>query len=907
MNHPLVATYRLQFRSGTDFGSATHLAPYLKRLGVSHLYASPIFAAAPGSTHGYDVVDYNRFEDELGGESGFLKMSDALIENGVGLILDFVPNHMGVSSENAWWEDVLAWGADSRYRDVFDMSWMAEKILVPVLGKPYGDALRDGDLSVILDEARGTLRFDAAGYQLPLDPRTLGHVFGYLDHEERDRLLRRLAVATPWDQQELTERLAEHMEDESFRSALKAGVEAINRDHNALHLLHEAQHWRLAWWRTAREKLTYRRFFEITDLIGVRQERRRVFQDSHRTVIRLARERRLDGIRIDHVDGLGDPRAYLGDLKQAFHGVRRNLSIHVEKILTGPERLRRRWDIEGTTGYEFITALAGLYVDASREEAMTRAYTGFIGEEENLRAMIARQKREIFSHNLAGELLYLTNEAIAVASRGLSTRDLGPDTMARAIVEIATELPVYRTYVSVEGVPSEDHAVIDGVVERAKASRRIDADEPVDFIGRLLKLDFEDGLDVAGALDFTRRFQQTTGAVMAKAVEDTVFYRYNRLIALNEVGGEPDHYGGTVEDFHREMAVRLEDQPFGLLATSTHDTKRAEDARARLYTLSEAPERWEDIARRFARMLAPFRRELEEGLVSPDPASEWMFYQSLVGVLPPDFDPSDRTTRHELAGRLNAFMEKAVREAKRYTSWTSPSAPFEAPIRDFVEAVLDAGRSGDALATFWADIQPFVVAGVVNTLSQTLLKFTVPGVPDIYQGTEFYDHSLVDPDNRRDVDIEGRGRGIEDGSTLADALADWRDGRIKAKLTAAALKVRAAAPSLFTAGDYLPLEVEGAMAEHLVAFARLDAEGAAVVLAPRLVLALMGGAENPLPPPDAWQDTTVVLPDALRDLVFTDALTGRPMRASGRLVVREVLSVLPVALLTSGIGGDGAS
>ncbi|KQT47453.1 alpha-amylase [Aureimonas sp. Leaf454] len=900
MSRTLIATYRLQFREGTDFETARALAPYLQTLGVSHLYASPIFSASPGSTHGYDVVDYNRFEADLGGDDGFLRMSDALSGRDIGLLLDFVPNHMGVSPENAWWEDVLAWGRDSRHAHTFDIAWDAEKVLIPVLGKPYGEAAASGDLSVVLDRERARLRFDAAGYELPLDPRTLGAIFGFLDHPERDRLIRRFAVATPVEAEELTERLREHLAEESFATALDAAIAAMNADKAALHDLHEAQVWRLAWWRTAREKLTYRRFFEIADLIGVRQELRHVFRDSHRTIIRLARERRLDGIRIDHVDGLADPKAYLEDLRQAFQSVRREPMIHVEKILTGEERLRTSWKIEGTTGYEFITALAGLYVDAGQEAAMTAAYAGFLGQEEDLRAMILSQKRSIFSRNLAGELAYLTGEALGVAGRGLATRDLGQDTISRSIVEVAAALPVYRTYVGVEGVPAKDAAIIDAAVDLAKSRREVEADEPIDFIGRLLKLDFEDGRDVAGALNFTRRFQQTTGAVMAKAVEDTVFYRYNRLIALNEVGGEPDHYGAPVSSFHAAMEIRVEDQPEGLLATSTHDTKRGEDARARLYSLSEAPDRWAEIVKGLAERMAPFRIEVAPGVVSPDPASEWMFYQGLLGVLPADFDPSDAEARKAIGQRLAGFMEKAVREAKRYTSWTAPAEAYETALQDFVAAALDAGKTGSFLADFWAEAQPFVAAGALTSLSQTLIKMAAPGVPDIYQGTEFYDLSLVDPDNRRSIDFPAREETMSNGHSMTGALEHWRNGHVKAKLTAAGLKVRASAPELFTKGAYVPLEVEGEKAAHVVAFARTDGEGrAAIAIAPRLCLSLLGSGAGFLPSEGGWGDTRVILPRKLSGLTYDDGLEGGTVKIGSAIEMAGLPNDLPFALLIS--------
>ncbi|MCQ0986756.1 malto-oligosyltrehalose synthase [Jiella marina] len=898
MSRPLVATYRLQFREGMDFRTATGLAPYFAKLGTSHLYASPIFAASEGSTHGYDVTDYNALEEGLGGIADFVGMSDALASADLGLVIDFVPNHMGVSPANHWWEDVLRWGAESRYAQTFDIAWEAEKILVPVLAKPYGDALEAGDLSVRLDERAAALRFDASGYGLPIDPRTYGHVFGLLDHPEKDRLVRRFSVATPAEADDLTERFLEHLQEPDFRAALDRALAEINADKAALHEFHEAQAWRLAWWRTAREKLTYRRFFEIADLIGVRQESRRVFRESHQTVIRLARERRLDGIRIDHVDGLADPKGYLEQLRQAFQSVRRAPSIHVEKILTGDERLRTTWEIEGTTGYEFITALSGLYVDAERETAMTEAYHGFLGEEQDLRVMIHRQKRTIFKQNLAGELAALKDLASAVAARGLSTRDLGEDTIGRAIVEVAAALPVYRTYVSVDGVPRRDIAIIEEAVDLAMTFREVEADEPIQFIGRLLKLDFEDGEDIAGALNFTRRFQQTTGAVMAKAVEDTVFYRYNRLIALNEVGGEPDHYGADLDAFHEAMAIRLQDQPEGLLATSTHDTKRGEDARARVYTLSEAPEAWAASVAEFANLMAPYRIEIEPGLNSPDPETEWGLYQSLLGVLPADFDPTDEALREEIAERLSAFAEKAVREAKRWTSWTSPAEAYESALHDFVAAMLAGGGEGSFIARFWEVARPYVAAGALNSLSQTAIKLAAPGVPDIYQGTEFYDHSLVDPDNRRSVDFAARSAAIDDENSFAEAMADWRSGVVKARMTRAALTFRRDSPDLFTKGAYIPLVASGERAAHVVAFARRSEDGRTVIaIAPRLTYGLLAGGDDPLEACRGWEGTRLSLGDGLETRSWRNIFTGAELDAASDLALDAVFAELPVAIL----------
>ncbi|WP_336743411.1 malto-oligosyltrehalose synthase [Aureimonas altamirensis] len=890
----LSATYRLQFRNGVGFDDARALVPYLTELGISHFYASPVFEASPGSTHGYDVVDYNRFEPELGGDASFDVLSDALRDAGLGLILDFVPNHMGVSPANGWWEDVLRWGSESRHAGTFDISWEAEKILIPVLGQPYGEALENGDLAVVLDIGRRELRFSTSGYELPVDPRTFPAIFGFLDHPQREPLIRLFAGAEPADGDDLVERIGELLEDRDFLAAFEQAVAKVNGDKVALHALHERQNWRLAWWRLAREKLSYRRFFEIADLIGVRQEVRRVFRESHRTIVRLAREGRLDGIRIDHVDGVADPKGYLGDLRTVLDRAGASEAvIHVEKILTGPERLRRSWNVEGTTGYEFISAISGLYVDAAQEAAMTQAYDAFVGGEATLEAQVHKQKRYIFSHNLAGELAVLTDIALSVARQGLATRDFGPDTLQRSILEFATALPVYRTYSGIDGIPAEDIEIIDGAVAWVQAARKVEADEPVAFVGRLLKLDFEDGAAMAGALDFTRRFQQTTGAVMAKAVEDTVFYRWNRLIALNEVGGEPDHYGADIDAFHTAMQIRLEDQPEGLLALSTHDTKRGEDARARIYTISEAPDAWNEIVRYAADALAPYRVSLDDGGLSPDPATEWGFYQSLLGVLPADFDPRDATARDEIRQRMRAFMEKAVREAKQFTSWTAPNEPYEEALLAFVDAAFEPAF----LEPFWERVQPFVAAGALTSLSQTLVRLGAPGVPDIYQGTEFYDNSLVDPDNRRLVDFDARLTALRSGEPVRDAAAHWRDGVAKARLTAVGLAARGARPGLFTVGDYLPLEVEGAAASHFLAFARLSGDDAAIVVAPRLCLTLLDGRSDLTG--IAVGDTRVVVPAVLAGRRLSDAVTGKPVTLDRELRLAELFDGVPLALLST--------
>lgn len=893
------ATYRLQFREGMDFAMAAALAPYLAKLGVSHLYASPVFRAAPGSTHGYDVIDFNKIEPSLGGEDGLDALVAALEENGLGLILDFVPNHMAATPHNPWWRDVLEWGEQSSHANAFDIDWSQRKLVVPALGEGYGRVLERGELSLAFDADDGGLSMAYYDLRLPLTPPTYAQVLAADDGETLTELANHFAIANAETAPALKEELATAARERRTRSALERAMRAVAADTDKLHALHESQIWQLRHWRAARETLTYRRFFEIADLVGVRMEQPSVFEETHQLVLRLAAEDKISGLRLDHVDGLADPKAYLQHLREAV-AREDHFYIVVEKILGPGEQLRQDWPVAGTTGYEFILALAGLFTNPAGEAELTDAYADFIGETMDYANQVVQTKRRIFTRNLAGELDVLTRLALELAESDLVTRDLGPDTLRRAIIEVASALPIYRTYVDVDGPREEDRAQIEAAAAQAKTTREVEDDDAIAFIARLLLLDMPDPDRRGQALVFAARFQQTTGPLMAKALEDTLFYRFNRLIALNEVGGEPERFGDAVGLFHATMQVRRERQPSGLTATSTHDTKRGEDARARLYAISEAPDRWRAAVLRWRDLNTALRAEVA-GEIVPEPNDEWLFYQALLGAWPAGLGVRDAKGLKALADRMAGFIVKAVREAKLRTSWTVPAQDYEQALDAFVRGALDPKRSGAFLDDFAAAARPLLLAGVVTSLAQTLIKLTAPGVPDLYQGAELWDLSLVDPDNRRQVDFDTCRSLLEADAAPADALADWPSGAVKLAIIHRGLAVRATLPDLFAQGRYLPIEAQGARADNVIAFARLDGASASLTVAARWPLDLLALDDDRLIAPETWGDATIVLPKELRRMPWRDALADRALTAdAGRLRVADLFQRLPVALLVSG-------
>jgi (1->4)-alpha-D-glucan 1-alpha-D-glucosylmutase len=870
----LTATYRLQFRNGMTFDRAIQLVPYLKRLGISHLYASPIFAATSGSTHGYDVIDHNAIEPAIGGREGFERLAVTLAGVGLGLILDIVPNHMAASLENPWWRSVVEWGERSPYAHHFDIDW-PEPLTLPVLGKTFAKAAEAGEISVAADPHLGTLGLRYFEQLFPLSPNTYAAALDRVDHPPAGRMVAAAQAAAPDSADEFHANLKTLLKSDEA-AGLDAAFQALSRNPNILAEIHATQPWRLMFWQDARKHLSYRRFFEVTGLVGVRVEDERVFDDVHRLILELVRSGKVQGLRVDHVDGLADPTNYLRRLRDA---VGPDVTLHVEKIVEEIEHLPA-WPIEGTTGYEFIGSMADVFSKPEGKAALDAALGRMRGEPIDIEAERRAAKRGMVEENFATELNGLVR--LAEAALGPAGMPFNEEAVRSGITAIVIAFPVYRTYGNTDDLSAEDRAIIE---EAAAKARLDDPGVTVDRIAALL-LD----LPNAEAREFRTRFQQLTGPIMAKAVEDTLFYRANGLIALNEVGGDPSRAGAPIAVFHDAMAERHKRQPHGLTATSTHDTKRGEDARARLYTLSETPEIWSAAVERWRSMHRRMIADLPGGS-APEPDAEWLLYQALAGVVPEDLDIGDEAALSSLAERYLAFVEKALREAKRRTDWVAVDPAYERAVMHYARQLLSPGNRA-FLADFQATLRPFAHAGRVNSLAQTMLKLTVPGVPDIYQGSEAADFSLVDPDNRREPDFAELQKLLDgEAGTAHSSLAAQ-----KLQLVSTCLKVRQRLPKLFGRGDYQPLCMSGPKTENIVAFVR-RAEGTAVLVAvPRFVFGAPLDANGSINP-DWFGETTIILDQPLAQTAWHSAFTGKQYAPVSELAVSELFAGGPVAML----------
>lgn len=862
------ATYRIQFRNGMTFDRACGLIPYLKTLGISHLYASPIFTALSGSTHGYDVTDANEIDPALGGRAGFDRLTESLASAGMGLILDIVPNHMAASPENAWWRDVLAFGRQSAYAGHFDIDWN-EPLTLPQLGQDFDRALKAGELRLVLDETHGNLAFAYFETLLPLNPSSYGAVANRLDDPVATRMAEAAAVTSG-------ESFRRAMRDILFeggdRAVLRQKLEDVSSDRDFLGSLHEGQHWRLTHWKEAARHLTYRRFFEVTGLVGTRVENPSVFEEMHRLVIELVRQGKVQGLRIDHVDGLAEPKAYLDQLRAAAGS---DIYIVVEKILGASEVLPESWPVAGTTGYEFIAAMSELFIDDRGLRILDDAYRSIAGEAADLDEGRRIAKRLMVERNFAGE----TGRLVSIAA------DVFPeerrDEIAGALRELLIAFPVYRTYGDGGPLSWQDSAVLAAILSEVMA--RLDDRRALDHVLKLL----EGKIEGDAAHEFRIRFQQLSGPVMAKATEDTLFYRYNRLLAANEVGGEPGRAPGGPEEFHRRMAERARLQPHGLSASATHDTKRGEDARARLYALSEGADVFVQAVARWRDMNQSWVKDLPEG-AAPEPNVEWMLYQALAGVWPEDFD---RGQTEELRERFTAYARKAVREAKQHSDWMDQDTAYEEAVMAYAAALVSP--ENDAfLEDFEKVLQPFIAAGYLNSLSQTLLKLTAPGIPDIYQGAEGFDFSLVDPDNRRPVEHEWLKAWLDEAGPIAKLQA----AALKQRIIAIGLQLRLRHPALFARGDYLPLKVTGNRRDHVLAFARVHNDEFAITVAPRLMFGWLDPGVL-FAGPEFWEDTAIAIPSPLHGL-RADLVTGKTIEPGGSISVAALLGSQPVGLIS---------
>lgn len=872
------ATYRIQFREGMDFDGAAALAPYLRRLGVSHLYASPIFTAARGSTHGYDVADHNEIDPGLGGRAGFDRLVAALKAEGLKLLLDIVPNHMAAAVENPWWRSVVEWGEQSPFVAHFDIDW-STKLTLPLLGRPYEEAIAGGDVRLDADHQRGWLGLALGDMVLPIHPGSYEEVLSRFETPAARKIAEIAGRAAPDADEDFHAEVRRSLEDGDFAEELARA----SKDPGFIERVHAEQPWELIHWQEARRRLSYRRFFEITGLAGVRVEDDAVFDDVHRRTLQLVRDGAVDGLRIDHVDGLADPTGYLQRLRREI-GTDRYLVV--EKILEGEEVLPPEWPVDGTTGYEFIASVADLFADADGSDALSDAYRDLAQKPVAPDEMVRKARSEMIYRNFEGELDSLARRAAAIAGTGGG----GPAEadFKRAIGELVVAFPVYRTYGGTGGLGETDRKI----VEEAAKKAAVDAGGEAAALETVVAILNGDSDMDGEASVFRAKFQQLTGPVMAKAVEDTFFYRYNPMIALNEVGGDPLHPPGGPERFHARMEAAAQRGDHSLLGTATHDTKRGEDARARLYALGEAPQRWSDGVARWRRQHGSMIRESEGG-PAPEPTVEWLVYQALAGIWPEDATRPDAGTLRSLADRVMPYLEKSLREAKLRTNWTQIDEPYESAVKDYASRLLSPDN-GVFLDDFAETLEPFVAAGRVYSIAQTLLKLTAPGVPDIYQGSEGVDLSLVDPDNRRPIDFEALQRSLGGGADTFETLPR-NLAHATQKLIARVLAIRAERGALFEKGSYVPLRTSGPRGKNLVAFARQDGGDALVVAVPRMILDAprKGLAFDP----EWWRETVVDLPESLSGKPLRNLLSGQSCEAGKSLEAGELLRNVPVVLL----------
>jgi len=908
--------------------------PYLAKLGIGAMYASPYLKARPGSEHGYDVVDPNSLNPEIGTSEEHAALCDDLHAQGLGHILDFVPNHMGVGGpENPWWQDVLEWGEASPYAHYFDVDWrplraeMRGKVLVPFLGDYYGGVLERGELVPSFDIETGSFYIAYFDRRFPIATSCYGEFLARaVEHREGAAWALR-ALAAEFDgasherAAELKAELASVGREPAIRKAIDTALASYRvtaADPGAVDRLDELlqrQHYRLAYWRVSADEINYRRFFDINDLAGVRVEDAEVLGQTHRFVFELIASGRVGGLRIDHVDGLFNPGGYCTLLQDRAAALGHPQYLVVEKILARFETLRNDWRIAGTTGYDFMNQVNALFVDARSELAFDRIYRRFAGIGVNFDQFAYRAKRDIMRSTLASELEVLATMLDRIAETDRRSNDYTYNVLKDALVETIASFPVYRTYVTSENIENDDRKYITWATNAARKRSELGDERVFEFLERVLTVALPEqsaNYDRREVLRFAMKFQQYTSPVMAKAVEDTAFYRYVRLLSLNEVGGDPRRFGASPNAFHRANSERAEHHPHALLATATHDHKRGEDVRTRIDALSEMPGLWDRSIRRWNRLNELRKTTLESG-PAPTENDEYMLYQVLVGTWPADWleaDPASigEGSREAYIDRIETYLRKALREAKFRTSWTNPNVPYEDATLAFARDLLTLDKGDIFFAEMQGLARECAVLGAISSLAQTTLKLTVPGVPDIYQGCEFWDLSLVDPDNRRAVDYALRSRTIDDmaervergesGTLSAELLRSWRDGRVKAYVTWRLLHLRRERPETFLDGSYEPLETSGNRAEHVLAFRRNDI----VVVTPRLVRRASDRDGAALRVKFEDERVRLGVPDAGSFPKYVDRFTGavveiRTEDGVAYLDVPQTLGAFPVAVL----------
>ena len=963
-----ISTYRLQLHGSFTFADARKILPYLKLLGIGDIYASPIFEARQGSIHGYDVTRHDRLNPELGGDEGFAAFAAHLRGLGMGLLLDIVPNHMGVGNDALWWQDVLLNGRASRYADYFDIDWtplkpdMQDKLLLPILGSQYGAELEAKRIQVV--EIDGLLHVRYFDHVLPLVPRSLLLIFPEEQWDELQipesfrELLRSISHIPPHSSadrnlaaqrrqqiEELKPRIRQALLSDEMRPAVRKALERINgveanpRSFDRLHEMLEQQPWRLAYWRVSAEEINYRRFFDINDLVGLRMENPEVFAATHCLIRRLLARREVTGLRIDHCDGLFNPRQYLIRLQLLYvasqcggedpqpptaeNGIEvlvldsmrghnwaaepGPLYVVVEKILEPGEALPPEWPVRGTSGYDFVFYGNQVFIAAENEEKFTQFYGNLIGGGPDPATIMYQSRLNVMRNALSSEVYVLTNLLSRLASANRHARDFTDDLLETAVRETIACFPVYRTYIDDRGqYTNRDRIVIRQAIARAKErNREMDA-SVFDFLEETLLLHGRSGAEIDQAeLYFALKFQQLTGPVMAKGVEDTSFYVYNRFISSNDVGSSMNAFGISTEEFHRSNQERLASTPDAMLATSTHDTKRSEDVRNRLNVISEMSWLWPSYVRRWVRSNARFKRTLEDGRVAPDANEEYFIYQTVAGAWPWQMKSDDE--RRDFLERIQQYMTKALSEAKVNLSWTNPNQAYVDAVHSFLRSIImpDArGVEPRFVATLSEMLPSLKLFGAINSLAQVVLKLASPGVPDFYQGTEMWDLSLVDPDNRRPVDYVMRHRALESlreqavsrGETAVcrEVLRTMEDGRVKLWTIHRALQLRNRIPEVFRKGGYSPVEVSRDCAKHIVAFLR---GGRVLAVVPRFAYTRMEGRPE-LPLGAMWGDGELMIPE-LAGVSMENVFTGSVLRVGeqGRIPLRSIFADFPVALL----------
>jgi (1->4)-alpha-D-glucan 1-alpha-D-glucosylmutase len=901
---PLRATQRLQFHKGFTLDDAVPLVPYFARLGISHLYASPLLKARAGSMHGYDVVDPTCVNPELGGEAALQRLVAALREHDMGLILDIVSNHMAVGgADNPWWLDLLEWGRLSPYSEFFDIQWhspdplLKGQLLMPFLGSDYGEALQSGNLVLKFEAAHGAFYVEHYEHRFPICPRDYALILG--SDEPLKPLAERFAALAyqddayaeaGWLKQALAERASEVLPAIEQRLAAFDGrtPEGFAR----LHQLLEEQSYRLASWRTAADDINWRRFFDVNELGGLRVERTAVFEATHGKIFELISAGLIDGLRIDHIDGLADPRGYCRKLRRRVDALspQRHLPIFVEKILGEGETLREDWQVDGTTGYEFMNQLSlmqhhpdGFAPLAELWSRHSERPSAFIEE-----ARLARQ--QILNGSLGGDFESVAQALLQVARDDVMTRDLTLGAIRRALQELIVHFPVYRTYISARGRSAADDKIFQQAMEGARSTLN-EGDWPVlDHLEQWLGGQPWRNRPLGRARKMLKhacvRFQQLTSPAAAKAVEDTAFYRSAVLLSRNDVGFSTEQFSAPLADFHAVNQQRLKSFPHNLLATATHDHKRGEDTRARLAVLSECAPWYAEQVEHWRSLAAPLRETPD----SPSAGDELILYQVLLGSWPLEPNPDLEAYQQ----RLWQWQQKALREAKLQSSWSAPNEAYERGVETFVQRVLlsETGKPlRDALAGAAQAIAP---AGALNGLAQTLLHLSVPGVPDVYQGDEYWDFSLVDPDNRRPVDFQARQRALENPADIGELLSSWRDGRIKQAVIGQVLALRKANVELFSDGAYTALEVVGPLADHVVAFCRELHGKHVLVVVPRWPRRLLENALLPLIPAQVWGDTRVKLPFAATTQNWKGLFQTSAVTPDKELLISAALGDFPV-------------